>query len=361
MKQWLVAIALCVGAGVLSAKEDRPAVKDVGSDRAIAGGSFSQAHPVAGDLMAAGGTVDVLAEVGGDALLAGGNLRVDGAVKQGLYAAGGRIAIAAPVQRNVRMAGGSLEIAPQARVSGNVSAAGGDIRVLGPIGGYLLAAGGRVLINGPVAGDVELRAGQIELGPKAAIGGKLRYASRDELKRDPAATVAGGIERSEWRAGWERRHPGRAVGFIWAGGLMLLAAVLAAALPAWYGRVLQTLRQQPGMSALAGLVAIVCIPVAAILLFVTIVGVPLGLLALLAYPALVLVGYVSTGVAGGRMALARWRPAQQASRGWQALAAAAAMLVLSLAASVPWVGGLVALAVLLLGVGSLLLALRPVA
>ena len=358
MKQRLVAIALCVAAALAVAKEDhRPVVTDIGLDRVIAGGSYSQAQPVAGDLLAAGGTVDVLGDVGGDAVLAGGTLRVDAAVKQGLYAAGGRITIGAPVQRNARIAGGSLEIAPQARVSGNVSAAGGEIRVLGPIGGYLVAAGGRVLINAPVAGDVDVRAGHLELGPKAAIGGKLRYASREELERDPAAQVAGDIERVQWRFE-PRPRRGAPLPVIWAAGLMLLAAVLAAALPDWYERVQQVLRQRPGTSALAGLVAIACMPVAAILLFVTVIGVPLGLLTLLALPALMLVGYVSTGVAAGRMALSRWRPAQQASRGWQILAAALCMLVLSLAASVPWVGTLVAVAVLLLGVGSVLLALR---
>ena len=161
----------------------------------------------------------------------------------------------------------------------------------------------------------------------------------------------------QWRVE-PRPRPGPALHVIWATGLMLLAAVLGAALPGWYERVQQALRRRPGVSALAGLVAIACMPVAAILLFVTVIGVPLGLLTMLVFPALMVVGYVSTCVAAGRMALARWRPAQQASRGWQALAAALSMLVLSLAASVPWVGAVVALAVLLLGVGAVLLALR---
>ena len=360
MKVWIIAIALCVAFGATTAKEDSRVVgRELGADRAVAGGALSEMQPGPGDLMAAGGTVDVLAEVGGDAMLAGGTLRLDAAVKQSVYAAGGRITISAPVQRNVRMAGGSLEFAPSARVAGNVSAAGGEIRVLGPIGGYLLAAAGRVLINAPVAGDVDVRAGKVELGPRAAIGGKLRYASRDEITRDPAAQVSGGIERMAWASSIEPRRHGRTVGLIWSAGLVLLAAVLAAALPQWGERLQRTLAARPGLAALAGFVSLVCIPVLTILLFVTVVGAPLALLALLAYPALMLVGYASVGVAGGRTALARWKPGRQADRAWQALAAALCMLLIVLAASVPWIGALIVLAVLLLGMGSVLLALRP--
>jgi hypothetical protein len=40
-------------------------------------------------------------------------------------------------------------------------------------------------------------AGALELGPQARIAGRLRYASNEEVKRDPAAQVGGGIERME--------------------------------------------------------------------------------------------------------------------------------------------------------------------
>ena len=41
---------------------------------------------------------------------------------------------------------------------------------------------------------------------------------------------------------------------------------------------------------------LVCMPVAALICMITIIGVPLGLLCLLLYFLLLLVGYVSTGI-----------------------------------------------------------------
>jgi len=99
-----------------------------------------------------------------------------------------------------------------------------------------------------------------------------------------------------------------AASWLWTGGLALLAVALALALPDWYARVADTLQSRPGVSALVGFIVLVCVPVAALMLLVTIIGVPLALGVLLLYPLLLLVGYASTAVALGRMALARWMP-----------------------------------------------------
>ncbi len=342
-----------------TSREAPPAVKDAGSDRFVAGGHYTETAPVGGDLFAAGGTIDVLAAVGGDALMAGGNLRLDGEVKQDVYATGGRLGVDAPVHGNLRWLGGTLEIGTSGHVLGNVSAAGGEVRILGPVDGYMHIASGQVFINAPVGGDVEVRGGSLALGPKAAIAGALRYMGGAELEQAPGAQVSGGIEHRAWKSQVHRPYRrGHAAGWVWTVGLMVLGAVVAAALPGWTSRMTQALRQRPGISLLVGLVALVCVPVAILLLLVTIIGAPLAVLALLIYPAMLLLGYVCTGVASGRLALQRWWPGHIGSAGWRALAAAMAVLVFSVAARVPWLGGLIAVAVLLCGIGIALMGLR---
>jgi hypothetical protein len=358
--KWIIASCLVFTSAMARDGTQVNVVRDLGDDRAIAGGTVSQARPVSGDLMAAGGTVDVMAAVGGDALLAGGTLDVDAPVGQSLYAAAGKLTLAAPVSHNARIAGGHVEITSAARVGGNVSATGGELRVSGPVQGYLAAAAGHVLINAPISGDVEIRAARIELGPQAAIGGKLRYASRDELVRDPAAQVKGSIERVAWTApGMGERHVG--AGWAWTLGLMLVAAVLAAAAPRACDWVQREIVERPGPSVVAGLVALLCIPVLGVVLMVTVIGAPLALLMLFAYLALLLLGYASLAVAGGRIALRRLSPEREARRGWQVLAAALCMLAIGLAARIPWTGGLVVLLGLSWGTGSILLAARRLA
>lgn len=341
-----------------------PAERNLGADRFAAGCPVSVVLPVAGDLIAAGCNVEVLAEVDGDVVVMGGNVRLAAPAKQGVYAAGGRVSIEAPVQRNVRIAGGSVELGPNANIAGNITVGGGKVEIDGAIGGYVQVGAGSVRINGPVAGDVELGAGEVELGPNARIGGTLRYASGEEIRRDPAAQVRGGVQRIERGERWSTAHrwrqgTGHRLGWMWSLGLLAIAAVLVTALPQFYGRVAETARARWALSLLIGFIVLVCVPVAALIAIVSVIGIPLALLTIALYLMLLLVGYVSSGIALGGIALQHWRPESAAKHGWRIAAAVLAMLLLSVLGRVPFVGWLVTLAAMLTGIGALLVQTRP--
>jgi hypothetical protein len=360
----LLASLALLAAPAARADEERGSqlvVRERGSDTFVAGNSPNVSQPVKGDLFAAGGDLRIGAAVQGDLLAAGGTLRVDGAAGQDVYAVGGQVALEGTIARNARVASGNLSLGPQARIGGNASLVGRRVEVLGAIGGYLQAAGGQVLIDGPVAGDVDVAAGALELGPRTRIGGKLRYRGAEPLRQDPAAQVQGGIERLEMPPRHKERERGaaRAALGVWTLGLMVLAAVLVAVLPGVSASVLETARTRFGWSLLAGFIALATIPVAVVVLLATVIGIPLALLALIDYFALLLVGYVAGGAALGDAALRRWLAARAAHRGWRALSAALGVLAIGILALIPWLGGLIAFLALLAGMGAMVLQLKP--
>ena len=364
MKNLSLFAGLAFFASIACSAEPGVRERSSGADRFAAGPAVSIAAPVAGDLFVAGGNIDVDGAIGGDAVAAGGNVRLAGPVAQDLYAAGGQVNLSGSVQLNARLAGGRIEIGPRAKIAGNVSIGGGEARVLGAIGGYLEVGAGRIFLDGPIAGDVEVAGGSVELGPNARIGGQLRYASREELKRDASAQVRGGIERIELpqaaRESYVARE--RAIGgfhWIWSAGMIVLAAVLAAALPACFSGAAAAVRTRWGHSLLAGFIALICIPAAALIALITVIGIPLALLAFALYFALLLAGYATTGICAGELALQVLEPARASRSGWRVLAAALGMLTVSLLAAIPWAGGLVVLAALVLGIGALLVRLKP--
>lgn len=336
--------------------------REAGGDRFSAGESVNIATPVAADLMAAGGTVFVDARVGGDVLAVGGDVRIRGEVDGGVFAAGGQLRLNGPVKRSARIAGGQVEIGPKGEIGGNVSVAGGQVRIEGPVFGYVQAASGDVVLDGPVGGDVWASGGRLALGPNARIAGKLHYASNGELQQDPAAVVKGGIERLDFRAGeahpQKAVRPARVIGWIWTVGLMLLAVVLVAVAPSLTARASEVLRQRPWFALLIGFIALVCVPVAALILLVTVIGLPLGLAVLLAYPILLLVGYELTAIGASDWVMKRLAAGRAQSTLWRAAAAALAVLVIALLARVPFIGTLVAFLALLFGLGALMLQWR---
>ncbi len=378
-KPWLLSLLLACSAAF--AADDKPVKvveRDIGGDHFVFGGSVRVDKPVSGDLVAAGGNVDVDAPVAGDAVVAGGNVRLNSSVGQDVYAGAGRIVIDGNVGHNLRIGGGQIDIGPKATVAGNVTIGGGQLTLRGAVKGSMQIGGGRVLIDGPVQGDVVSTAGQLELGPNAKIGGTLRYRSREDLKRDPAAQVTGAVERLALpgvgrgasapmghRDAEEDRHMGYGGWWLgggwmlWTLGLMALGVLLVLALPDTSRRVAVSWRERFGWSLLLGFITLVCVPVAFVMLLITIVGIPLALLLLLLYLALLMVAYVSSGVALGEWLLGRFNPGAAQRRGWRLGTAALAVLALALVSAVPYLGGVVSLLAVLLGIGAIALQLAP--
>jgi hypothetical protein len=338
-------------------------------DYFAAGNAVAVSTPVAGDLLAAGRSVTCNAPIGGDAVVAGGNILLGCEVGANTYAAGGEVVVSGAVARNARLAGGNVQVTPAARIEGGVTVAAGDARVGGSIGDYLQATGGTLVIDGAVGGNVEASVGQLELGPNTRIMGRLRYRSENMVRQDPAAQVLGGIEYLPARGG-----PGVGRGLagllfflflLWTLGLILLVALLVLLLPNFVGGVVRTLESRPGLSALLGFAMLVCIPVASVLLLITLVGAPLALVVMAAYFVLLVVGYVVSGAALGDWLWKRLRRAAVSETGPRILAAVIGIVVLTVLASIPVLGGLIAFAALLLGLGAVGLrmygAVRPVA
>jgi len=264
---------------------------------------------------------------------------------------GPRVEITEPVEGGLTAAGG--EIAVNAPVNGNARLAGGKITVTSTISGNLHAAGGHIIIDGAVGGDASVAGGKLELGPNARIAGSLTFRG-GELVQDPAAQVTGKIEHTTGRRhhAYEFAPFGRyGRGWIWTAGLMLLAAIIAGALPGPTRRMANELRTHPWTAPLIGFIALTCIPIAAVIIMITVIGIPIGLLAIMGYVVLLLVGYVWVSVVVGGLLLDRYKADVAGETAWRVGAAVLAMLVLGLLTRLPLVGHFIAFAALIIGVG----------
>ena len=291
----------------------------------------------------------------------GGSVDVTEATTGSLTVAGGTVTVEAPVAGSLRAAGGKIEITNGGAIAGDAMLAGGHVTVSGPIQGNLHVGGGQVIVDGPVAGNAFIGAGSLTLGPNARIEGKLKFRG-GELKQDPTAVVVGGVTHSE--RGMHRHEDDDvsigyrfAHGWVWSAGLIVLAALLAGALPGPSKRLAEELVQHPWHTPLVGFLALTAIPVAAVLLIITIIGIPIGLLTLVLYAGLLMFGYVWLAVALGGLLLGRFKAEVAADTAWRVGAAALAMIVIALLVRVPYVGGVFKFAALVVGVGMIVSAL----
>ena len=336
----------------------------LGSSHVAAGGALNVVEPVAGDAFLAGGRVTVATQVEGDLVLAGGEVSVGGAIGDDLYGAGGEVQLDAIVGGNARLAGGDVTVGPATVVRGNAHLSGGRVRFEGSTEGGLEATAGQVVIDGTVQGDAEVRAETVEVGPHARIAGRLVARASQPPTVADGAVITGGVEFEESAFGEMgtvegEHHPAtesssHGVGsFLWIVGVFVAGVLFMLAFPAYAGRAADWIGREPLRSLALGFVILVCLPILAVLLLVTIVGIPLALILLLLYVLLLFLGWVTAALFLSRRGLRWWRRQQPVGTGLQLAALFAAVLVLWLLGRIPFVGGWVSFLALLLGIGAL--------
>lgn len=334
---------------------------------------ISAGDTVRDDLYAAAETVTIDGSIDGDLFVAAQTVRVHGRVTGSVFALAETLVVAGAVDGDLRVLARTIQIS--GAVGGDVL--GGaetiDVGSSGRIGRDALLAGARARLDGPierglrglvadlrvnsrVGGDIQLDGvDQLTLGPGARVGGAISYQSRQELNRDPAAEVRGPITRREpetERAGdpWDRVS-----GILF--NIFAVTVLGAAALiisPRGALAAGAAVVQQSILSLAWGFGLLVGIPVAALLLLITIVGIPLALIVILTYGMLLYSSQAIVALGLGHLLLAQLRPVD--GYGWSVVSILVGALILTAARSVPFLEAIASLVIFLLGLGGMWLA-----
>lgn len=319
----------------------------------------------ASDIFAAGDTVYVDEPIGDNAFLAGEDVFINSPVGGDVFAAGETLHINALVHGDVYALGADVVVGPEGRVDGHLLAGGSRVSLQGPVAGTVRVGAGHVLIAAPVGGDVWLEAGELVLEGAGHIGGDLDYATpspTDALDGRVDGRVtwtqveADDLHQEEASAGPLAALAARILFGGWSYGILLAIGsllLLIGGVPA--ARAGRLLAEQPSRSLGFGLAGFVMLPMLSVVACVLVLPLPLGLLGLAVFLALLFLAQLVTAQAIGGELLGRLR-GEQAPSPYAALALGLVPLVLL--ASLPWVGGLAWLGATVLGGGALWLRMR---
>jgi cytoskeletal protein CcmA (bactofilin family) len=329
----------------------------VASDLYAFGGGVDIQADVEGDLVAAGGRVVTTGRVQGNLIVAAGSVVAGGHVLRNVRAGGGAVTISGHVGRNLNAGGGTVVLTPEAVIDGRARLVAGEVRVAGTIAKHLYAAGAVIVLAGEFLGDVELVAQEIEVLPTARIKGSLTYWSPRDAKISRRAKIQGRVThnlpelpRSLARTGTALLTVSR---LLFMAGLIVTGIALYLLVPDFTVLASRTIGSDPIKSLGIGLLLVVAMPVAAILTMLTILGIPLGVILFVLYFAALLVGFLVTafflGDVGARTFLRRGRRSRTVRVLWLILALA----VLALVNRLPFVGGALMAAAVLVGLGAM--------
>ena len=271
----------------------------------VAGGNVTSAGTIPGDLVAGGGTVVVSGDVGADVLAGGGNVTILSNVGGDVRAAGGNVVVQGKVGGDLIVGGGQITIGGPG-VAGDVAIGGGTVRIDAPITGNVRIGGGSVYINAPITGDLNIEADTVTLGSAAVISGDITYGANKELAREEGAVVNGAVHfepRPERAASAAPALAFAAVFSFWVLGkflaLFVCALVIGLAFRRYSREVVAKATARPLSEIGKGLIVFAALPVISVLLLVTMVGIPFGILGLIGFVVAMLFAWIITPIIVG--------------------------------------------------------------
>ena len=308
-----------------------------------------------GDLYVAGGTIIIDGTINGDLIAAGGTITVNSTVNGNIMAAGGTVNINGEVTHAVRVIGGTLNIS--GTIGRDLLVAGGEFSMASTaeIGGDLLLGAGTARIDGLIKGDINSGVDSLTIASTASIQGKLTYISENEANIQSGAQIRGTITHKlpnvkEWLAVsiglW-----GKVIGFLMTLVLGIIIVLLA---PRRVKAVTESIRTRPWASLGWGAVILVVTPIAALIVCITIIGLPLGLIALALYTIAIYLTRLFVGLLIGQLIIGAFKGVE--TRAALVGALALGLAILSLLKLIPFVGFFFGLATILFGLGAILVS-----
>jgi len=318
---------------------------------------------VDGDLWAAGNTITVNGIVNGSVMAAGRIVNINGDVTHAVRAVAETININGDVDGDVMAGCGKLNIDSTARIGGDLLFGADIASIDGPVKGNIKGSGREVTISNWVNGDVELEVESLTILSTANIEGDLSYTSEDEADIQSGAQITGATTHTipEVKEDEAKGFPfilftsalSKLISFLMA---FVTGVVIIFLAPRKLTSITDAIGTRPGPSAGWGAMILFLTPIAALIVCLTIIGIPLGLIALVLYGIALYLAQIPVGLFIGRWIIGRFRDVE--SKAIMVGALAIGLAILKLLSLIPYFGFFVGFVVVLFGLGAVVAAER---
>jgi cytoskeletal protein CcmA (bactofilin family) len=368
MSSLLLAVALATPhpAGAAEVRRGRavviPAGETVHNDLIVAGPSVRIDGTVDGDLIVFTRSLTVTGHVTGDVIGFSGETVIDGTVDGNVRVASHSATIEGNIGKNVSAIANSLDLTSKGAIGGSMIVLASDADLDGKMQRDLLGLIGRADLDGLIGGQAWIRGGNLTVESTADLRGPATFIGPAQPVVEAGAKLASPIH-TEITQEVRRNHQNKARGMIRAifgyAGALVVGILLLVILPGFFRAAL---RETGGIGLPIGIGALALIAGAFLLvlgILLIIVGISAGIAALFGYAPILYLAQVFVGAWLGYKILGEAPTVgiSGAAIGPVVGRMALGILILHITESIPVLGGLVGLAVLLWGTGAVLLAI----
>jgi cytoskeletal protein CcmA (bactofilin family) len=320
-------------------------------DTLLASGNIVRVEGVVnGDLLAFGGTVEVRGTVKGDVVSFAKRIVVSGTVEGNIYNCSNSLDLDGQLGHSLYGLMQSLRVNDRGRVGEGMVVGAGDVTLEGEVNRSVTLYAGNADVSGSIGRELTMAGDNLTLTNTARIGGNLSARVHDlkNVHIADGATITGSREIQVLQKPNRFTHPK----FYFFQAVWLAAAMLVG----WLGLVLfpgffqaSTHAVGAGWRSLGlGFAVLAGVPVAIVVIAITLVGLPVSLMLLMFYLVAIYLAKVWVGAFLGQMLL---KPTGVTKSDWL-LGLLVGLLILTVVRFIPYVGGLVHFGVICVGLGA---------
>jgi len=340
----------------------------VNDDLYIAGGDIIIDGTVNGDVFAVGRSITINGRVDGGVSFVGQTAVINGEITKGLRFGGQSIIVSGRIGRDLIVGSAQLSVSSTGRIDGGLVFGTGTAKVDGSIGSSILGAGGEVTLSNYVGGDIILSVDKLTITSNADIQGNIKYTSPNEAKIQSGARISGDIshliperpdEKEVAKKGILAGIAGAIVWKILSYVMILIIGIILILIAKKKITLMQTAIQKSPWQTLGwGALILIATPIAAIIVMITVIGLPLGIISLVIWGIALYLSQIPVALLLGRLII--WQNRELDSTGMMIGGLALGLLVLFILQLIPIIGWIFGLLVMVFGLGTLITSVRIV-
>jgi len=333
----------------------------VNDDLYFAGGDIVIDGTVNGDVFAVGRSITINGRVNGGVSFGGQTATINGEITNGLRFGGQSIIVNGRIGRDLVVGGAQLSVSSTGQIDGDLVFGAGTVQVNGSIGDSILGAGGEVTLANNVGGDITLNADRLTITSNADIQGDIKYTSPNEASIQSGARISGGIshliperpEKADTAKGIMAGIVGAAVWKLLSYVMIFIIGLILILIAKKRITHMQlAIQKSPWQTLGWGVLILIATPIAAIIVMITVIGLPLGIISLFLWGIALYLSQIPVALLLGRLIIRQNRELD--STGIMIGALAIGLLVLLVLQLIPIIGWIVGLLVIVFGLGTLI-------
>lgn len=310
-----------------------------------AGNSIKIDQEIDGDVIVAAQELIINSKIHGDVLAVAENMEINGEVDGDVRVMARNLVINGKIGKNTNIFAIDAKIGKDAVLGNDLLLSSQSFMSQGIIQGDMngIMRDGQIgnTVNGNI--DLKLDDGKLVISPQTKVGGHLNYTAKQDADIGDGVSAEGGVKKIEPKA-----VPKSSINYF--GKIVALFGMIALGMAVLIIDKKNTMRavdeiiKHPNKSVLYGLLYFIIVPVIAIILVFTLIGVPIALILLALYFILLYAAQVFSGIAIGKMIL------KSKKEIWSMVFG---MTVLIIFTSLPFIGPAFKLIAIFIGAGAI--------